>query len=292
MTSNIQVVTHSDLDGVVSYLVLCWVYGKQLDVLPTTPKKLEQDWEKLSSTKKFDKVYFLDLDVSCIGEKIDKSNTIIIDHHKTNLFSFQNAIVKICNETSCAKLIHEVLLKPSGKTITSAQKTLIALADDWDSHSNKTVLSQQLNIIYHSTFNKFQSFVEDYYNGFYPFDKFKTNTISLYFKHCKEYLNQLTVYRGIVDFEGEKNVKVGAVFCDKFVQECCDWLLSEYNVDVAIAVILKQQRISVRRNNVNKTIDVSRFVQRIASGGGHEAAAGGNLTEEFMEFTKLLKQIS
>lgn len=285
----IQVVTHTDLDGVVSYLVLCWLYGRKLEVLGTTPKKLEEDYDKLVASKNWDKIYFLDLDVSKIGEKIDKTNTVILDHHKTNLYSFKNAITKIYNETSCAKLIYDTLFKAVGKELTQAQKTLIALADDSDSCANKTPLSGQLNIVYHSMSNKFQSFVEDYYKGFVPFDKFKINTINLYNKHCIEYINALTPFEGVVEFEGQKNVKVGAIFCDKFVTECCYWLLNVREVDIAIAVMMNQQRIAVRRHPRALNLDVSKFVQRIAGGGGHEAAAGGNLTEDFIEFTKMLK---
>ena len=283
---NIQVITHSDLDGVVSYLVLCWLYGKKLDVMGTTPMKLEQDYDKLAASKTWDRIYFLDLDVSVIGDKIDKPGTVILDHHKTNLYPFKNAIARIYNETSCAKLIYDTFFKDTGKTITSAQKTLIALADDWDSATKATPLSESLNIVYHSMSNKFNSFVEDYYEGFVPFDKFKQNTIALYKKHRTEYINTLTPFFGQIEFEGQKDVRVGAVFCDKYVQECCDWLLQK--CDVAIAVILNQKRIAVRRNSDNTTLDVSKFVQRIAGGGGHAAAAGGNLTEEFMEFTKML----
>lgn len=283
---NIQVVVHTDLDGVVSYLVLCWLYGRKLDVLGTTPSKLEEDYDKLAASKTWDRIYFLDLDVSKIGEKIDSPGTVILDHHKTNLYQFKNSIARIYNETSCAKLIYDTFFKDTGKTLTGAQKTLIALADDWDSATNSTPLSESLNIVYHSMSNKFNSFVEDYYEGFVQFDKFKQNTITLYKKHRAEYINTLTPFVGLVEFEGKKDVKVGAVFCDKFVQECCDWLLN--NCDIAIAVMLNQKRIAVRRNPNVKDIDVSKFVQRIAGGGGHEAAAGGNLTEDFMEFTKML----
>lgn len=287
----IQIVCHSDLDGVVSYLVLCWLYDKKLDVVSTTPLKLEQDYERLvSSGKKWDKIFFLDLDVSKIGKLIDFENTVILDHHKTNIFSFKNAIVRIYNETSCAKLIYDTFFKSTSKQITAAQKTLIALADDWDSHTNSTPISENLNIVYHSLSNKFNSFVEDYYDGFKPFDKFKTNTIELYKKHRGEYIKELTPFFGNIDFDDQKNVRVGAVFCNKFVQESCDWLIGKFSVDVAIAVLVEQKRIAVRRNN-NNTIDVSKFVQRIAGGGGHESAAGGNLTEEFIEFTKMLSPI-
>lgn len=284
----IQVVTHTDLDGVVSYLVLCWLYGQRLDVLGTTPMKLEQDYDKLAASSTWDKIYFLDLDVSKIGDKIDRKNTIILDHHKTNLYQFKNAIARIYNETSCAKLIYDTFFKET--KLNDARKTLIALADDWDSATKATPLSENLNIVYHSMSNKFNSFVEDYYDGFAPFDKFKQNTITLYKKHRAEYIDTLTPFFGKIEFEGQRNVKVGAVFCEKFVQECCDWLLNDCHI--AIAVILNQKRIAVRRHPNVTDIDVSKFVQRIAGGGGHAAAAGGNLTEEFMEFTKMLNPLS
>jgi oligoribonuclease NrnB/cAMP/cGMP phosphodiesterase (DHH superfamily) len=289
----IQIVAHSDLDGVVSYLVLCWFFGKKLDVLKTTPMKLEQDFDALvSSGKTWNKIFFLDLDVSKIGEKIDHPSTVIFDHHKTNLFQFKNALARIYNETSCAKLIYDSLFKNSDKKISSAQKTLIALADDWDSNAKSTCISEELNIVYHSMSDKFNSFVEDYFDGFKQFDKFKKNTILLYKKHQHEYIETLNPFLGVIEFEGQQDVKVGAVFCEKFVQESCDWLLKKFNVDVAIAVLLQQKRIAVRRNPNNNTLDVSKFVQRIASGGGHESAAGGNLTDEFIEFSKMLKPLN
>lgn len=287
---DIVVFTHLDLDGVVSYLVLCWVYGRKLPCVPTTVSRIQTDYEKFVNSKKsYDRLYFLDLDVSKIGELIDDEKTVVLDHHKTNIYSYKKAVTKIYNETSCAKLIYETFLKNHNKEIHQTQKLLIALADDWDSGKRSTPLSEELNIVYHNMNNKFNSFVEDYYDGFKPFDKFKKNTVLLYKKHCEEYLSQLVPFIGDVEFDGQK-AKVGAVFCDNYVQECCDYLFAKHNVDISIAVLTSSKRISVRRNSNYDKIDVSKFVQRIASGGGHEAAAGGSLTEEFIEFTKMLKQ--
>ena len=286
MKTDTTIFFHKDLDGIVSYLVFCWAMGKRFGYVATTPMKLEQDYDSWAQNNNASAV-FLDLDVTKIGNKIDNPNTLIFDHHKTNLYQFQNAKAIIYNETSCAKLIYDCLFKDKSIKPTTAQKTLIALADDWDSNTKSTPLSEHLNIVYHSLTNKVPSFIEDYYRGFVPFDKFKINTIALYKKHRMEYLNQLSPFFGNVEFEGN-SVLVGAVFCDKYVQECCDFLFEKHNVDVSIAVLLQQKRIAVRRHPNNNSVDVSKFVQRIANGGGHEAAAGGNLTEEFIEFTKLL----
>ncbi len=294
INKNVTVFTHSDLDGVVSYLVLCWLYNQKLNVIPTTPSKLERDYQNWkNANNKADKLFFLDLDVTSIGKFIDNTKTVILDHHKTNIYPFSHATTVIYNETSCAKLLYNTFFKNNNtKQLSDKQKTLIALADDWDSNTRATPLSEKLNIVYHNTNNKFSSFVEDYYYGFEPFDKFKQNTILLYKKHCAEYLNTLKpfTYIGEVKFE-ETVAKVGAVFCNKFVQECCDYLFNKYDVDISIAVLLEQKRIAVRRNS-NNTIDITKFVQRIAHGGGHEAAAGGTLTEEFIEFTKQLKPVN
>lgn len=287
MTTEPTVFFHKDLDGIVSYLVLCWALGKKLKYVATTPMKLEQDFDEWNN-KNNAPSFFLDLDVSKIGAKIDKPTTVIFDHHKTNLYNFINAKTRIYNETSCAKLLYDYFFKNKPEKTTNSQKTLIALADDWDSNTKATPLSEDLNIVYHSLTNKVESFIEDYYKGFSSFDKFKSNTILLYKKHRQEYLTKLNPFFGNIEFEGNK-VFVGAVFCDKYVQECCDFLFKTYNVDVSIAVIIDQKRIAVRRHPNNTTVDVSKFVQRVANGGGHEAAAGGNLTEEFMEFTKMLK---
>jgi oligoribonuclease NrnB/cAMP/cGMP phosphodiesterase (DHH superfamily) len=293
MSNQTTVFFHKDLDGIVSYLVLCWAANKKFNYVATTPMKLIGDWQNWQAQHNAEsKLYFLDLDVSKIGEHIDTESTIIFDHHKTNIYPYKNAKTVIYNETSCAKLIYKNLVSATDlKNITDAQKTLIALADDWDSNTKSTPLSENLNIVYHSMSKKVESFIQDYWNGFVPFDKFKQNTIALYKKHREEYLSKLNVYLGTIEFEKEK-FNVGAAFCEKYIAECCDYLFEKYKVDVAIAVILEQKRIAVRRNNNITNIDVSKFVQRIASGGGHEAAAGGNLTEEFIEFTKLLKPIN
>jgi oligoribonuclease NrnB/cAMP/cGMP phosphodiesterase (DHH superfamily) len=285
-------VFHGDLDGIVSYLVLCWFYNYKIPFLATTPSKLETDFNNsFQVIKDYEKVYFLGLDVTKIGSYIDSKQTVIFDNVKNQtLFSFQNAFVRIYNETSCAKLVYDSLFKTTNKTITNNQKTLIALADDWSSQSNRTPLSRGLNIIYHSLTNKFNSFIEDYFEGFVPFDKFKENTITLYKKHCNLHLNNLKYFSGIVTFE-EKPIKVVAVFSDKYIEECCEFIFNLHNPELAIVVMLEQKRIAVRRNKHVDNIDVRQFVQKIASGGGSEHAAGGYLTEEFQEFTKLLSEV-
>jgi len=67
------VMTHSDIDGLVSYLVLCWALGKKLSYAVSTPMKLEEDVNKLlARADESTPLYFLHLDVSKVGDKIDR----------------------------------------------------------------------------------------------------------------------------------------------------------------------------------------------------------------------------
>jgi oligoribonuclease NrnB/cAMP/cGMP phosphodiesterase (DHH superfamily) len=286
------VFTHKDLDGVVSYLTLCWAVDKRIPVVPTTPAKLASSLQKYLASQKEEpsQMFFLDLDCTTIGDQIDKAGTVIIDHHKTHLYPYKHAKTFVYTETSSAKQVFDTFFKKSGKDLSDARKTLVALADDWDSGTNSTPLSRRLNIVFHQTQNKFDAFVEDYWDGFQPFDQYKKNTIALYEKHAKEHLQQLTPFVGIIDFDGHPT-KVGAVMANEFVDESIQFLLNNLGVEVAIVVMTDHKRFSVRRS-LNSNVDVSKFVQRVSSGGGHEQAAGGPLTEEFAQFTQLLSEHS
>lgn len=276
---------HADLDGIVSYLTLCWYLNQKLEYVATTTGRLKEDWSK--HKHRDSKIYFLDLDVSSIGEEIDRKGVFIFDHHKTNSYEYINAVPFIYNETSCSKLIHNTLSKVKSVKLTNAQKTLIALADDVDSYTNATPISNDLNIVYHNTHKKVESFIEDYWDGFKPFDKYKLNIISSYKRRLKEHLKALSLFKsnkGIV-IDG-KEYSAGAVFSEDFIQESSEYVFKKLPVDIAIVVMISKNRIAVRRNRLNDTADVSKFVQEIANGGGHEAAAGGELTKEFMELAK------
>ena len=61
--------------------------------------------------------------------------------------------------------------------------------------------------------------------------------------------------------------------------------------DVAIIVNPNSGRVSFRRRAESKNVDVSRIAAKLVDGGGHEYAAGGQVTDKFMDFTKLLKPI-
>ena len=88
---NIHVLTHHDLDGVVSLMIVKWAFPK-VNVTYTAfgssnSEKIKRnfmDWEQ-EHYNKYDKIFILDLDVSDLYRILDKEKVFVIDHHKSHV---------------------------------------------------------------------------------------------------------------------------------------------------------------------------------------------------------------
>jgi len=81
-----------------------------------------------------------------------------------------------------------------------------------------------------------------------------------------------------------------STFADNDVNEVHDAILNKYNSDISVVVMLKNNRVSWRRNR-NSEVEVYKFAEKFNNGGGHKSAAGGNLTESFMDLCKTFQEI-
>jgi hypothetical protein len=124
---------------------------------------------------------------------LDLAHVTFIDHHKSSekfVDKFKKAKV-IYKEYSSNALLTYRLFKEN-ITATDAQKTLIALTDDYDSYRLELPNSYDLNIIFWSEYkNKFAEFIKDYYNGFKPFTDSQKRAIAYLRKEAKEEGNQV-----------------------------------------------------------------------------------------------------
>ena len=167
---------------------------------------------------------------------------------------------------------------------------MIGLADDFDAHTKKTPLSNDLNIVFHNTNNKVDSFIVNFRQGFKNFDKFQKNIIDFYKKDRDAYLNEdRTVYRGKLTIKGV-DYKVISVIGKEYIQEMSDYLLEKYDVDIVFIVVLDYDKVCVRKKD-SCPVDLSKLAEKLLDGGGHPAASGGRMSEAFVSFTKTLKPI-
>ena len=291
-TSKDIIFTHKDLDGVASYLTLSWILGYKPAIYPTTPATMRDNvlgWLKNNKFTDYRKVFFLDLDTSELGDLIDVENVVVIDHHATNTFEYKRAKTKIENYTSCAKLLKDTL----GKNVefTDPQRVLIVLADDYDSASNKTPISYELNIVFHATTDKINSFIENYSKGFKPFDKFQKNMINLYINSRDEFLNsKRDVYSGSLPTK-DGTYKVVSAISNDYIQELAEHLLKKHESDIVFIIMPRGGKVSIRKKDSCK-MDLSKLAEKLCDGGGHACAAGGSaMTESFQMFSGTLNLI-
>lgn len=292
---DIHVFTDADLDGAISYLILCWYFGAELPVTVSTSKDVEKDIEELDRSNNlntFRRVYVLDMDICNFAKKLDRNNFTIVDHHQGSIncgYDFKNARFRIKDEGSTCKLLYGVLKEHYKRDLNKSQKILISLGHDYDSYNlEHRDLSIGLNMLFWNLQgNRLQKFVKKYYNGFNGFSAEDERIINYYNKKIERLLVEDSIYVAEISLGGEK-VKLCSIFADVCINEMAQKIIEKTKSDIGIVVNVKSGSVSFRRSKKSK-VDVSKLAKKISEGGGHEAASGGKLTETFMEFTKIFK---
>jgi oligoribonuclease NrnB/cAMP/cGMP phosphodiesterase (DHH superfamily) len=302
MSKKYFIFSDSDLDGICSYITLCWFLSGKPDIpyklsTVSTFKQDFENWKKTDSLSNYDRVFFLDIDISEHADLVDKKNVVVIDHHKThvpNVNRYTKAKTIIQEYTSCTKLIFKHFEK--AKELDKHQKILIALADDYDCYALKVPQSYDLHVVYYQTQNstdrsKVQKFIDSFGMGFKGFTQFQKNIVKLHRETVNKTIAELQVFGGNMQVQGQHAV-VRSTVCERAINEVADHLIRNMGADVAIVVNPNSGRVSFRRKKESAAVDVSQWAAKLVDGGGHEYAAGGSITEAFMAFTQLLKPIA
>jgi hypothetical protein len=79
--------------------------------------------------------------------------------------------------------------------------------------------------------------------------------------------------------------------CDKFSSLIIDLVLKKHKPELLFFVNTKTEKVSLRQNSKENSIDLGAFAEKICEGGGHSYSAGGKITPLFMEISKNLKPI-
>jgi oligoribonuclease NrnB/cAMP/cGMP phosphodiesterase (DHH superfamily) len=144
------VCTHSDGDGVGSYIVLKKVFGDQLNWLAMTGLgKISQNIQKLA----FKNSNIFVTDISPEQEQIDEIDSIfnqkmIIDHHETSK-ELNIPFKKIVNIKACATfLVYNYCTKQFNYEFTPEMKKFVRLINDYDMWINNDPDSILLNNLY------------------------------------------------------------------------------------------------------------------------------------------------
>lgn len=292
----IHVFTHYDLDGVTSYLVASW-FHPGATISYTSVSNANEIRENVlnflgqHSFEDFDRVYFLDLDCYEAKDLIEHSNVFIIDHHEGHYNKIQESgkykkahtIVKIY--PSCCKLLYKILSKLNDHIVlTKPQRSLVAIVDDYDSYTLKLKQSKLLNWVYFTYNNKFATFIARFNAGFNGFSLQEQSMIKIKQNQFHKIITSIELFKGSLG-----KYKILAGFCDDCINEVHDHIQKTYKPDISIIIIPKSQRVTWRKNpECDAPLHV--FAEKICNGGGHEYAAGGDITEKFLNLTKTFEE--
>ena len=292
---NICVWTDADLDGACSNLLLKWLFkGVKLTTKVTTAKKFNNEfpaWYDLNKSE-FDKIFICDLDCSGSMDSVDHTGIVIIDHHESHFDlrdKYEYAKVIVCDMTSTAMIIYNEWR--DDLKLTREQQLLVRIVDDYDSYTLQYgEITTNLNkMFWQYTGDRCQKFADDFAEGFAGFTRLQQNSINLYDKRIKDTLRTMEVAAADVPIGSHTQFVVAGV-SDFGINDIAVHLLKEYDADIAIIVNPKSGTVSFRRATDCVT-PLHTLAATLAEGGGHAAAAGGKITDTFLEFTKILKNV-
>lgn len=287
----VLVLTDSDLDGAGCALLIKWMYSEK-DVNVNVVELVGQNYggiiKGLSQTfDEYKTIFVTDSYIpdDCV-DLLDRPNVYIIDHHADHVAvkdRYTKANVLVENYPSCSKLIMDKFSSKI-KVLNDDRIKFINLINDYDSYTLEFRETLMINAIFSAYSRpKVNKLVEAFYDGNREFNQLEKNAISIYFRKVRKELDNVDV------FEGElKGYKVISFVVHSAVNEVTHTLLKKYKADVAIAVMLDYNSVSFRRS---KTCDckLNVLASALCGGGGHEYAAGGKITNEFMKFTERLQ---
>ena len=284
---NIQVWTDTDLHGAGSALLLKWLYkdAKAFSIQDVTESTLTGRCKgALHTLDHYDRVYGADLDLTPEQVSlIDRENVVVIDSHKNHAKHkdlYKKAKVIIDPDVySSTTLIYDKF-KSHLSHLSKEQIELIECIQSYDWYNAKNKDSLKLNAIYYNLNSpKTENFINAFEKGLRDFTIQEKNAIKLYFKKFKEQLTGET-------FSGKiKEYSIVATFANYAINELAHYLINKHKADISVIVNTQSKTVSFRRSK-SCDADVSILAQKLCNGGGHAAAAGGKLTEQFATLTK------
>jgi oligoribonuclease NrnB/cAMP/cGMP phosphodiesterase (DHH superfamily) len=292
MSSNIHVYTHNDLDGLGCLLTIIWAFPDSTVSYTciSNANTFKEQYTKAQNNKSFDKIFITDLSLKQEDiHLIDKNNVIFIDHHKTSLnLQFTNAKKFVQIFSSCSLLVYKLL--KSQCILDYNQKQLLVYIDDYDSYNLKFNISKQLNVLFWAHYqNSASLFIEDFFKGFKALTPLQSQAINIYNKKFNDIINNLKVFKCTAVIQNISS-SITAAFAETSINDVSDYLFQKHNSDIIIIVNLRNNRVSFRRKK-NIPIDVSLLAQNLCNGGGHDQAAGGEITEKFLLFSKIFEPV-
>ena len=296
MSQKTVVFVDYDLDGLGSVLTWSWCTGtsfNDFEIVPTKVTNAREDvlkWLQKNSFENYDRVLFLDLDVTGLRDIIDHKNVTIYDHHTSNKSEFNNAKAVIHDTTSTCRLIYDHF---DDVKLSAKQIEFIGYVNDYDNYTLKFPESYKLNVLLW-IFNgdRAGKFLERFKDGFTGFSRGEDVAIQSHINTVERYFNGLAFYEDTLTIQ-KKKYRFLSTFADRHINEIADKSFKLFPEHDAIVIVnIANKRVYLRKSRArNVDLDLSWFAELVCDGGGHDCASGGFITKVFLEMSKKFKPI-
>jgi len=283
--SKIFLWVNSDMDGAASTILLGNIFPDMEYKSVFFGDFLNQytDWVD-NNLENYDKVFVVGmvLDQSLVN-KIDDHKVVFVSDRAEKLNLFDSSI--ICEETtSCTKLLYKKFKNKF--EFTSNLKKLVLFVDGYNSYILTHKESEYLNGVYRNIrYNRFNAFVNRFWDGYDGLTEKELQSAEAFFNAIDE------EYDILEKFEGKfKNWTVLATFSQVSVNEIAKKLVDNSEHDVIVVVNPSTKFVSFRKRPESDA-DLGFIAENLCSGGGSSNAAGGSITQKFLDFTTKLTQI-
>lgn len=293
--------THNDLDGVSCGIIAKLAFGEDVTVSYNSIGRLNQSVGAFLEQATPDDILFVtDLSVNEENEGrisqfvADGGKALLIDHHKTSLHlnTYPWASVTVKQEdgklTSATSLFYEYVVKQNWLSQSENIKEYVELVrqyDTWEWEANANLDAKRLNDLFFMF--SIEEFEEKIINKLASDDSFDFNEVEKtllkveesrvdrYIKRKKREVYQVAVGPHVA----------GVVHAESYHSELGNELSKEYShLDYIAITMVGGKRMSFR--TMHDDIDVSEVAGKY-EGGGHQKAAGCNLTEKaFKQFVE------
>lgn len=290
---NITIFTRYNIDGAGCYMVLKWLFegtSKSINLIQSTEKKFREQYINWTKTVDVAEQTVIIADLAVEEENrdiLDTGSNIIIFSHNAKLTTWSHLYTKstvIAEKTpSCTSLVYRKLKDRSTRTLTTPEKYLILLIDDYDSYQLQLPESQGLNVVYESLlYNRAFNFRALYEKGFTPFNKQQQLLIAGHHRMVDDIIKELKIYTRIVPLCG-KEYRIRACEAQYGVNEVASYLIKNCKADIAIVSNTRTGFASFRRS-AECDCDLEELAKTLCEGSGRNDIAFGPLTIMLLEF--------
>jgi oligoribonuclease NrnB/cAMP/cGMP phosphodiesterase (DHH superfamily) len=268
-------ITHGDLDGVVSAIVLCNVFDN-VTTVPVSYNDLDNvifgigvnnDYDYDS----FDVIFTTDINLNKKHINHIKSITshhIHCDHHQDDdgIHNGKNIIV---DHSQCGAAVTKDFVEFNFGAKLDHLDYLVQVTDDYDRWIHNIMWSKPLNYLFEMY--GFSEFKEKFMHGFDP--KKITQPEATYLTKVNDATNEFwkSVKKTMILSDESRVAVIYAT--TKYINDMADKVLrsKEYDVDMVYAINLKNFKCSVRTHLDDFNAGI--FFTRLDVGGGHPKAA-------------------